>query len=437
MNEVPRIIDLFFAVPVEFTAEIEEAREAFIPKLQAAVTGNNDLCTQSHSLDALRNVVFWQKQAGLLSIDTPANGLDEATVRAALCAELVIEGVSLPENMQVGYPHSLDFRLLMKFSDGTTLDVACAVSITATNATLDNPTGFTDPFGHYTTVITATGNDAVTVTITGSVILPGESVPSLIAETFLLVSSNGLDFDGTFASWGGYFDGVNANPVVVTISQIQNGILGTFTSNVPGNEHTGSFSGTLSGEELLNGSVTLDCADGPVPMTASQFTRRIDGFLNIQFLWTATDCHGHAAARITACGPDGALFLDAGDTYGGFVVDYDSDGRTGISGSIAQSGTQINGSFTGEGGTFEFTGTLQPASNVVDIISASAGGCAVESSDIRGTITASGTVGVRIWANRPRICAWSSQMGTDILNVAGGTPFTCGQAPTRGTLGRP
>jgi hypothetical protein len=252
-ENVPAALDLFFNVEVEFETEINQAREALIPKLQAAVTGNNDLCQQNHSLEALQNVIFWQKQAGILSLDTPANGLDADTVRGILCAELVIEGASLPANMQAGFPHSLDFRLLLKFSDGTTLDVACAVSITATNATLGTPTGSTDPFGNYTTVITATSNEAVEVVITGNVIMPGETAPSIIQGTFFVNTGSGTDLDGSYMGFL-LLGGSVLDPIIhtATITQNQNAVSGSFE----GSGFAGSFTATLSGTDLIG--VDLD-----------------------------------------------------------------------------------------------------------------------------------------------------------------------------------
>lgn len=294
-SDVPALLDLFFAVETEFAAEINQAREAFIPQLQAAVAGNNALCEEAHNLDALRNVIFWQQQAGFLSLDTPANGLDAETVRADLCAEMVIEGASLPEAMQVGYPHSLDFRLLMKFSDGTTLDVASAVSIAATNAAVDNPTGFTDPFGHYTTVITATSNDAVEVVITGNVILPGETVPSIIEGTFFLNSAAGMDLTGSYVGVVSYANGFQRIVHTGSVTQSQNGISGTFAAEAI----DGSFTATLTSEfDLVNASLTVN---GSPLTTVSAY---------------ATDDGGSTAINYSA---SGAFPFDGGTVSGNFA----------------------------------------------------------------------------------------------------------------------
>ena len=65
------------------------------------------------------------------------------------------------------------------------------------------------------------------------------------------------------------------------------------------------------------------------------------------------------------------------DTCREVVVDCVLYGETGVSGSVTSSGTEISGSFLGEGCTFEIRGFRQRVSGKIDMVSATAGEGAV------------------------------------------------------------
>ncbi|MDX9975641.1 MAG: hypothetical protein RBU21_21840, partial [FCB group bacterium] len=99
-----------------FADERQLAAAAAAPQLRAAIAANNDLGAANESLSALANVLFWQTQASIFGVDTVPESLDRARILADLCAHVVVEEVSLPDPMQVGFPHSLDLRFGLQFT---------------------------------------------------------------------------------------------------------------------------------------------------------------------------------------------------------------------------------------------------------------------------------------------------------------------------------
>ncbi len=233
-----------------FATEREQAAQAAAPQLRAAIDGNNALCGSSESFSALANVLFWQKQAALFGVDTSTEQLDRATVLLNLCVEIVMDPPSLPDNLQVGFPQSLDLRFGVRFKGN--LDEQGApfeVNLTATGATLGTPSGFTAVDGSYTTVVTATGNGPVTIEGTACLILPGTVTPTDICFPFT-INRNGLDISGTYTGYISYssalFSEYFDNTLLLT--QNQNAISGSYegTSSVLGALVSGTITGTLA-----------------------------------------------------------------------------------------------------------------------------------------------------------------------------------------------
>ena len=160
-------------------AETQQAMDALVPKLQQAITANNDQCRQRQSFLFAAKVLFWQRQAAHFGIDTVGNLLDRNTVLSNLCLRVVVDSFQLPANMQVGFPHSLDVQFGVIFGGQTSSQGApFAVQVTGNGVSIQNPTGNTNSQGKYTTVVTATQSGGVSVTARGCLVIPGTTTPT-------------------------------------------------------------------------------------------------------------------------------------------------------------------------------------------------------------------------------------------------------------------
>ncbi|KAB2871424.1 MAG: hypothetical protein IT503_20555 [Burkholderiaceae bacterium] len=234
----------------------EAARLALAPQLRSAIFGNNEVCAAQQSLSALMNVLFWQGLATHFGIDTAQHGLDLPTVLAGLCARPVLESFALDEPLSAGFPYSLDLHLALRFGQNAQgQQVPFQVDLAASNATLQNPSGFTNAQGLYTTVITASGNGPLEVTGKACLVAPGTTQVTPVCGN-VAVQRRALDLTGVWS--GQFYDRrVNPNgsvveftgPVTVTLNQNQNAISGSYA--VP-NGSSGGVTATLSGGQLFN-----------------------------------------------------------------------------------------------------------------------------------------------------------------------------------------
>ncbi|HKW12925.1 MAG TPA: hypothetical protein VJS69_00425 [Candidatus Krumholzibacteria bacterium] len=362
VSDAPLAFGVPFNVATVFAEQIDQARAAFIPKLKDAIEGNNTLCSQSHSLTALENVIFWQGWARFLEIDTVQNGLDGGTVSNALCAHMVIENASLPETMQAGFPHSLDFHVRLKFNDGTLVDLPAAISIIATNATVQNPTGNTDATGHYTTVITAVANGPVSVIITANPILPGTTTPSIIEGDFTVQTATGLDLSGVYLGDFRYFDGTSRdlNLQDATVQQTQNAITGTFHAL----DVDGTFSGTVFGQTNIgDASITVNGSTLDATATFSKDNGKVSLTFTAQGTFTVGGSSG-TSLTLSLQGPNCAFTnLDVSGaltTSSHMFVFHSSTGLTDsvpITGSYSISAGTASFAFNGGGISGSFNGT--------------------------------------------------------------------------------
>lgn len=276
-----------------FEDERQQAAAAAAPQLRAAIAANNELGAQNESLSALANVLFWQTQASLFGVDTVAERLDRARILAELCAHVVVEAVTLPDPLQVGFPNSFDIRYGLQFvGHPEAQGVPFKVDLTATGATLQNPTGFTAIDGLYTTVITATQDGGVLVESTACLVLPGTTVPTDVCRTDVF-SASGLDLSGTWTGPFSVFFGNGqqlATEVTVVLDQNQNAITGTYqVLNDP--SHFGTVSATLSGVSLLGFTLTQQSGcPGSFSGTAT-VSILPGGQQQIAATFSGSDCH--------------------------------------------------------------------------------------------------------------------------------------------------
>lgn len=234
----------------------EAARQALAPQFHSALSGNNEVCAAQQSLSALMNVLFWQAQAREFGVDTTDNRLDLASVLAGLCARPVLESFALDDPLSAGFPYSLDLSLALQFGLNTVgQQMPFQVELDAANATLQNPTGFTSAQGHYTTVITASGNGPLEVSGKACLVAPGSTQVTPVCSN-LSIQRRALDLSGVWS--GEIFDRrTNADgsvvelrgPVTVTLNQNQNAISGSYAV---ANGASGTVSATLSRGQLLN-----------------------------------------------------------------------------------------------------------------------------------------------------------------------------------------
>ena len=157
----------------EFSAERQQAGSVAAEKIRAAIAGNNAVAAAQFSFTAVANVLFWQEQAELFDIDLQAEQLSRETVLLSIPLDIQMDPVTLPATIQDGFPHSLDLQFSVVFhGDPIPNHAPFQVTLTATGATLQNPTGFTAADGAYTTVITATGAGDVGVSVQACLVLP-------------------------------------------------------------------------------------------------------------------------------------------------------------------------------------------------------------------------------------------------------------------------
>ncbi len=157
------------AVPPEYEVLVTDANEAAANGIQLALGGNNGICATQASLDALRNVFFWHRQAVKLGVDDPAHQLDIGTILNDLCAKVILVSSNLPGSVTLGSQFSLDLEFQLEYDNGVKQVTDFQVDLTGLGATIANPSGFTgigdpqSPIGFYTTVVTADAEGSIAV----------------------------------------------------------------------------------------------------------------------------------------------------------------------------------------------------------------------------------------------------------------------------------
>jgi uncharacterized protein YjdB len=145
-----------------------------IPKIRAAMDADKLRCddqtrSTSERLGALHAAMFWQTQAQIEGVDSPANGLTAADFMRSLCASIVVVQSALANPLTEGVQTSLDITFGIRLTGVTaTLPANFFLTATASGAVLDREFGFTalSPAGFYTTVVTpSSGTGAATITL--------------------------------------------------------------------------------------------------------------------------------------------------------------------------------------------------------------------------------------------------------------------------------
>lgn len=271
-------------------AEEGQGSQAAAPTLRNAISGNNAVCVAQRSLQALSNVLYWQRHAQYFGVDTPAEHLDQATVLARICAKVVEVSHSLTNPLQVGFPHTLEVTFGLLFGNDVTPTVELfGVTVSATGATVQNRSGFTNAAGLWGgSVITAQSSD-VTIAAQGCLLNLNHVAATILCGT-ANIQNSGVNLTGL---WSGDIDGI---PVDLTISQNQNAVTGTYASptatfNVQ--QLAGTISGTLSGGTLLNFSFN-QTSQGQRPCVGTFSGVPQASSMAITGTATGTDCAGRS-----------------------------------------------------------------------------------------------------------------------------------------------
>ncbi len=259
-------------------AETAQYFDALVGKLQEAIIRDNQRCEEQQSLASLAAVLFWQTQATRCGLDSVANLLDRATILRNLCAHAVVDNLVIPDDIQVGFPHSLDIQLGLLFNgQQDSQGVPFEVTLTADGVNIQRPNGFTDAQGNYTTVITATRDGDLSITARSCLVFPGTKTASdvCVEET---ATTSAIDLTGNWTGAGGSFCAI--------LSQNQNAISGTIHL-VAGK--TIALLATLSGSQILG--LSLDGDFGEAVCTASGSGTATNDTIALTFTFDEPPCN--------------------------------------------------------------------------------------------------------------------------------------------------
>lgn len=219
-----------------------------LPTLQLAASENNTRCSDEKDLSFANNVLYWQTVAHDLGVDSVGSGLDRATVLAGLCIQVAILNIAYPNPPVVGQPHSLDAEAELRFpSDGSLLIQPFSFTITGTGFQQSSPiTGFSDPLGNFTTVLTPT-QSTVSIGVQACLFTPQVPYLDVCAGTGLIRGAT--DLSGLW-SGGTFLTGI----ADMVITQNQNAVHGEYASVPDAFRITASgiITATLSQDSLLN-----------------------------------------------------------------------------------------------------------------------------------------------------------------------------------------
>ncbi len=316
--------------------------EAVRPKLQQAITGNNQLCAAQRSLAALQNELFWHRWVTQFGLNT--GDLQRGRVLEQLCVSLVVRNVRLPNPVQAGFPNDLDAEFALKFGANPTLvSIPVSVAFSGSGPTFAKTSpANSDANGAFTVAVTARNNAAFTVSLIGCLVMTfAEDICAL--ET---VNGTSLDLTGSYTgSFSSRITMANGTdilafvPVNIQMTQTQNAITGTYDV-MQFNGLRGILSATLSTTELLNFTLTqfAPCVGsfrGTSSITAS--TRRV------QSLYAGSDCAGTHSNGVSDISP-GTRGLR--DFNGSWTTGFHASGRPMNLWFVAQSGTFLSISYS-------------------------------------------------------------------------------------------
>jgi len=248
------------ALDALLATEDAEARPLAARVFRAEIRRENDRCAAQHELAPLAAASGLQEKATRFGLGSADLGLDRDTFLREACVRPEIILVTVPQPLQAGFPNSMDAQAGLRFGEtGEPVGEPFSFSLTAINATLGTPQGFSTSDGKYTSVITAAAQGAVQLTVGACLVLPGE----VVIGSDICVSEDrtvrGVDLTG---AWSGTYSQTittesgstnTSGNLTLQLTQNQNAISGTYQNSVSTSlSFPGQVFATLSGVDLVN-----------------------------------------------------------------------------------------------------------------------------------------------------------------------------------------
>lgn len=213
---------------------------------------------------------------------------------------------------------------------------------------------------------------------TGDIDLLHALLPCGVAEPDTTQDSTEIDLTGAYL-------GTSGGLVNMHVTQTGDVVSGSLEIRSFSSQHNGTFSGTISGTQIVNISLQLDgCAITPSAPMSGGFSV-VDNRTTIAIFTTGfTDCHGHSFGTIQACGPNSELqTVDFSGTYSAVF---------GFEGQLFSATATVTGGFGGISGTF--TGQRSGSFSANMILPPQGVGCIIaQLTDIQITFTGCGIAG--------------------------------------------
>ncbi len=232
-------------------ANRRDAAEPFlVAGLKGAIARAGADCLAQQSLARAADALAWQGAAAALGLATVAHQLDQDSVLADFCLEVLYESTSFPAMPQAGVAAPLDLVIGTAFSGGPTFfDQPILVDVQAEGVDEFAAFGLTDAQGGFSTTFTPTGAEAVQLTIGACLATPAYPRLSAVCQTALVIRGE-----------------LTVTPAAVTLSagdgqQFSAALLGLPTVQVTWN----ATGGTID----ANGLFTAGTAAGMFTVTAT------------------------------------------------------------------------------------------------------------------------------------------------------------------------
>lgn len=189
-----------------FQPERDRAGQAALPKLQQAVSENNQQCIANNDLSFASNVLFWQTVAVNFGIATAGNGLDRRTVLDGLGLQVLITKLTFPNPAVANQTQRLELQAGAKIGGNPFLaSQLFNWELDISGSTADGVVqGNSDLLGNFEHTITPTGQTPLIVTTTACLNNPLVPYPDVCGSDILV-----RNFVGTVAT--GAYDGTETD----------------------------------------------------------------------------------------------------------------------------------------------------------------------------------------------------------------------------------